>query len=943
MIYWLKEAISLSEPKLISPLLDGFAMGEALSSHDGVSCYPAMKENSEDKYIVKIISVPASQKQLDALLLTGAFADAAAAADYFKEQADDVVKEAKLLKQLAKLEGFLSYEGWQIAPMEDNNLGYDIYLVGAYKRSLDKYLRRNTMTHLGAVNLGLDLCAALSVLRRAGFMHVDLKPSNIFLSGEREYRIGDLGFVKLNSLKYSSLPSKYISRYTPPELHDPMSTLNPTADIYAVGLILYQIYNNGVLPFEAQAPGEELPAPMNADYELAEIILKACHPNPRHRWQTPIEMGQALVSYMQRNSVNDIPILPPVAEPVSEEAEPVENSASDETAPSAENVDGLSDTKPTEEVSAMLTHADDLIAPEASSDPEEEPESDDDGDDDDEDDEEEENTDHGKNSMPVLGEDEDDDEDEYDDDDEDEIIVNDGPVGIDDSLRKKRRGRVALILVVLLLALACGGAWYYYTNYYLLPIDNMEIDTFEDTITVSLTTEADETLLRVVCTDAYGNAAEQRVENGQAVFTDLNPDTTYEISVVADGFHKTSNSCIGTCSTDKQTVLSDFTAITGAEEGSVILSFTVTGPEIQDWIVEYSAEGEETRSVSFTGHMVTIGELTLDKTYSFDLIAATSTEQWIVGTTALEYTATKIVVAENVTVTSVENGVLTAKWDAPADSNVSGWSVRCYSQSGYDQTLTVTDTTAQFTDIDPAQAHTIDVTAIGMTQSARGYISANPTKITAIQVDDSAEDRLTVTWSYEGGNPTGGWLLMYSLDGGKNTDVVKCAEASGVIPLRIPKAVYSLTIQAVDGSSVFGGSQEYTCPDAEAFDLNYLTAADIMASFCHTPGKDDWTYDDVDEYPSTYTAGDKVSMVLYATKNVSDYSEEIEITYIFRDEDGNVLLDLMATEKADWLSLWNGRYAYLNLPGIPDEAGEYTVDLYFNGGFAISKKITVTE
>ena len=122
----------MSEPKLVSPLLDGFMMGEPITDRDGVRCCPAMKENSDDKYIVKIISIPASQKQLDALLLTGAYKDSEAAAEYFKSLAEDTVKEARLLQQLAKLEGFLSYEGWQIVPMEKGETGFDVYLLGSY-------------------------------------------------------------------------------------------------------------------------------------------------------------------------------------------------------------------------------------------------------------------------------------------------------------------------------------------------------------------------------------------------------------------------------------------------------------------------------------------------------------------------------------------------------------------------------------------------------------------------------------------------------------------------------------------------------------------------------------------------------------------------------------------------------------------------------------------
>ena len=73
------------EPKLISPMLDRFAMGSPISEHHGVRCCPAMESESDDKYIVKIISVPSSPSQLDAMLLSGAFHDEAAALEYYKK------------------------------------------------------------------------------------------------------------------------------------------------------------------------------------------------------------------------------------------------------------------------------------------------------------------------------------------------------------------------------------------------------------------------------------------------------------------------------------------------------------------------------------------------------------------------------------------------------------------------------------------------------------------------------------------------------------------------------------------------------------------------------------------------------------------------------------------------------------------------------------------
>ena len=74
----------MSELKLISPLLDNFNMGDPISEHDGVRCCPAMKKGTDERYIVKVISIPASRTKLDPLLLTGAYPSEEAALNYFK-------------------------------------------------------------------------------------------------------------------------------------------------------------------------------------------------------------------------------------------------------------------------------------------------------------------------------------------------------------------------------------------------------------------------------------------------------------------------------------------------------------------------------------------------------------------------------------------------------------------------------------------------------------------------------------------------------------------------------------------------------------------------------------------------------------------------------------------------------------------------------------------
>ena len=263
----------MSDIKLVSPMLDNFIIGDPISDHCGIRGCPAMQKDSDEKYIVKIISVPASQVQYDALLLTGICADRDSALSYFNNLAESIVDEINTLQKLSDLEGFLSVEDYQVVPMEEE-VGFDVYLLTKYKRTLTKQFAKQPMTHLGAINLGIDLCAALSVCRKLGYIYANLKPNNIYLSGEQGYRIGDIGFIKLDSLKYASLPEAYHSEYTAPEITDAYSALNTTMDVYAAGLILYQIFNNGQLPQVPHPTEDPLPPPVNADYELAEILLK---------------------------------------------------------------------------------------------------------------------------------------------------------------------------------------------------------------------------------------------------------------------------------------------------------------------------------------------------------------------------------------------------------------------------------------------------------------------------------------------------------------------------------------------------------------------------------------------------------------------------------------------------------------------------------------------
>lgn len=970
----------MSESKLISPLLDGFAMGAPMSSHDGVECCPAIRENSDKKYIVKIISVPASQVQMDALLLAGAYRDAEGAMDYFREVGNDVMKEAEFLQKLSSLDGFLSYEGWQIEPIPSKRLGYQIYLVGSYKRSLEKYVRRNPVTHLEAMNLGLDLCNALSVCREAGALYVDLKPNNVFVSDKKEYRIGDLGFVQMDALKYTALPDKYRSVYTPPELHDPMATLNLTADTYAVGMILYQLYNEGQLPFRDKAPEEPLPSPANADYELAEIIMKAIHPDPAQRWQDPKELGKALAGYMQRNVVNDTPItpytaleltsddtivLPKIPEKVpaavgaqaaseedtqvvaaSEEAAPADENPEaspvptegDETLPDEKDADSLLPHEMSDELSRMMEKADDLLSHE---------------------------TPEGV-TVPEIPEKPDPfgfvakNFDEVDDTDVpfDPVMNEERDRREEEKQRKKalkkaetqRRVKKVLTAIVLLLVLAIigFGAFLYYQNIYLQAVDAIHITGDRDQLTVTVDTQIDPALLTVTCSDNYGNVKTQPLSADGVSFPDLLPNTIYRIELEMEGFHKLVGQTSEVFTTDTSTTIVSFTAVTGSVDGSAMLSFAVDGQEPEEWTVVYRAEGEEEQRKTFTGHSVTIDDLAVSKVYTFTLEA--DEDLSLGGNTSLDFMASRLILAQDLTITSTGSNDMTVHWNAPGDIVVDSWNVRCYNDAGYEEQRTVTDTEVYFAGVDPAQSYTVEVTASGMTQAARTSITANPIHISDFHVESSDYEELALSWEYTGNAPAGGWLVMYTIDGSESSSVIKSDSASIAVSPQIPGADYQFTVHAADSTSIFGNVFDYTCPEAPDFayaDAG-LAAQDIEGHLVKTPDQEGWQFDSMSEedFTDQFQVGDGISVVLHGTTNFHLPGYELKILYVIEDAHGNVFPDLISEDSDWWKELWYaGDYHYgeLDVPIVPTNPGNYQLTVYFNGMKVTSLPFSIVE
>lgn len=312
----------MSELKMISPLLDGMTVEKQGPSYDGRTYYTLRDRSTGEQLMLKVLSVPSSDSHVRALILSGAYPDEAAVNEYYRRYTIDISRELKLGKELTEAGFFAGALDFQVVPRE-SEVGFDIYILLRRHIPLTYLLNENAITGLRAINLGIDICDALISCREAGLLFTNLTPDSIYLTPNGKFLLGDLGLIELEELEYSSVPEEYIGPYSAPELSDINESPNTTIDLYSLGMVLFRIYNGNHGPYEDENTGEgmadklrlsgkPLPTPIYADYELAGIIQKACAFQKEERFQTPEELKQALVLYMQRNQITDNLIVPPI-------------------------------------------------------------------------------------------------------------------------------------------------------------------------------------------------------------------------------------------------------------------------------------------------------------------------------------------------------------------------------------------------------------------------------------------------------------------------------------------------------------------------------------------------------------------------------------------------------------------------------------------------------
>jgi predicted Ser/Thr protein kinase len=167
-----------------------------------------------------------------------------------------------------------------------------LYIVMEFVNGTDlmEVIRSGRMTQELALLLLPQICDALQFAHDRGIVHRDIKPSNILLTHDRRIKMADFGLVKRCDAENTFVTLSGVGMGTPayaaPEQFDASSATDHRADIYALGVMMYQMLT-GHLPRGAWRPPSQH---ANVFLKWDDIVSHAIQADPRDRYQSASEI-----------------------------------------------------------------------------------------------------------------------------------------------------------------------------------------------------------------------------------------------------------------------------------------------------------------------------------------------------------------------------------------------------------------------------------------------------------------------------------------------------------------------------------------------------------------------------------------------------------------------------------------------------------------------------
>ncbi len=158
------------------------------------------------------------------------------------------------------------------------------YVDGVDLRHLEQSRRPGPREALGIV---VQICEALQYAHEEGIVHRDIKPENLLIDKKGRVKIADFGLAKLMARTPKDFTLTQAEQvmgtphYMAPEQMEHPAEVDQRADIYSLGVVLYEMLT-GELPLgRFQPPSRKV----HMDVRLDEVVLKTLEREPERRYQ----------------------------------------------------------------------------------------------------------------------------------------------------------------------------------------------------------------------------------------------------------------------------------------------------------------------------------------------------------------------------------------------------------------------------------------------------------------------------------------------------------------------------------------------------------------------------------------------------------------------------------------------------------------------------------
>ena len=208
---------------------------------------------------------------------------------------------------------------------------FDYFTEGGYRymveelvdgMAVDKLLQKQTVLSPQLALLILqDACFALKYAHSKDIVHRDIKPGNILISKRAEIKLADFGIASDKEQGDDSLTQSGVAlgtpAYMPPEQFEDSAAVDQRADIYALGIMLYEMVT-GSKPYPGTLSIETLNTIKKGKYisprkidktvppVVCRLIRKMLKPKAKQRFQTTAPILKIIKRYLKHYDTHAI-------------------------------------------------------------------------------------------------------------------------------------------------------------------------------------------------------------------------------------------------------------------------------------------------------------------------------------------------------------------------------------------------------------------------------------------------------------------------------------------------------------------------------------------------------------------------------------------------------------------------------------------------------------